>query len=186
MDLLVLFSAYPIINSHDFYMDGKSYGFYVDLNIEGKTIRLFNLHLESNHFDRSDYQIFTETDASFDDKRRDHMLGLLQKLKKYSVKRSFQARTIRTEIAKSPFPVIIGGDFNDTPASFAVQYISGDMKDAFKEQGFGYSNTYNGELPPMRIDFLLFDQSFSILDYQVLEVDLSDHFPVLADFKILK
>jgi len=186
LDLLVLFSKYPIINTHDFYLDGKSYGFYVDLNIDGKTIRLFNLHLESNHFSRSDYRIFTESEANFDEKKRNRLLGLLQKLKKYSVKRSFQARTIKTEILKSPYPVIIAGDFNDTPASFAVQHISEELKDAFKEQGSGYSNTYNGNLPPMRIDYLLFDQSAIIQNYKVLKVDLSDHYPLVVNFTFNK
>ncbi len=182
LDLIAIFSRYPILNTYNFYMDGKSYGFFVDLNIDDHTIRLFNLHLESNHFSRNDYQIFTESEASFDDKKRDHLLGLLQKLKKYSVKRSFQARTIKNEIEKSPYPVIVVGDFNDTPASFASQYISQGMKDAFKEKGLGYSNTFNGELPPMRIDYMLFDKSFIINDYQVLKADLSDHFPVIVHF----
>ena len=182
LDLLVLFSKYPILNTHDFYMDGKSYGFYADIKIDGNTIRVFNLHLESNHFNRNDYQIFTESDASFDAKKRNHVIGLLQKLKKYSIKRSYQSRTIKKEIENSPFPVIIMGDFNDTPASYTVQNISRGMKDAFKEKGIGYSNTYNGDLPPMRIDYLLFDKSFSIKDYQVLEADLSDHFPIIVNF----
>ena len=182
LDLLVLFSKYPILNTHDFYMDGKSYGFYADIKIDDKTIRVFNLHLESNHFNRNDYQIFTESDASFDKKKRIHVIGLLQKLKKYSVKRSFQARTVKKEIENSHFPVIVMGDFNDTPASYTVQHILYGMKDSFKEKGLGYSNTYNGDLPPMRIDYLLFDKSFTIQDYQVLEADLSDHFPVIVNF----
>lgn len=182
LDLLVIFSKYPILHSHDFYMDGKSYGFFVDLKIQGKTIRLFNLHLESNHFNRNDYQIFSEKEASFDAKKRNQVFVLFQKLKKYSVKRSFQARTIRQEIAKSPYPVIIMGDFNDTPASYSYQHISGNLLDAFKEKGRGYSNTYNGDLPPMRIDYALFNDDFIINDYQVLDVDLSDHFPIKVSF----
>jgi len=184
LDLFVLYSKYPILNSHDFYMDGKAYGFYVDINIDGKTVRVFNLHLESNHFSRNDYQIFTESESTFDQKKRNRVIGLLQKLRKYSVKRSYQARTIKTEIEKSPYPVIIAGDFNDTPASFAVQHISSGMLDAFCEQGRGYSNTYNGELPPMRIDYLLFDKSIIIKDYKVLKADLSDHFPIIANFSL--
>lgn len=182
LDLLVLFSKYPILNSNDFYMDGKSYGFYVDLKIKEETVRVFNLHLESNHFNRNDYQIFTDTETTFDPKKRNHLIVLFQKLKKYSVKRSFQARRVKQEIAKSPYPVIIIGDFNDTPASFSYQHIAGNLHDAFKQKGKGYSNTYNGDLPPMRIDYALFSDHFNIDNYQVLDVDLSDHFPIKVRF----
>lgn len=184
VDLLVMFSKYPIKNSHDFYMDGKSYGFYVDLEIEGSIYRVFNLHLESNHFNLLDYQIFTETEAAFDAKKRNHVLWLLQKLKKYSVKRSYQARTIKTEIEKSPYQVIVVGDFNDTPASYTYQHISSGLTDAFHEKGLGYENTYNGNLPPMRIDYMLFDEAFTVINYHVLKPDFSDHFPLIVRFKL--
>jgi len=181
LDLLVLYSKYPIINSYDFYMDGKLFGFYVDLNIKGKTYRMFNLHLESNHFEKNDYQIFSEKDTNFDKNKRNRISGLLEKLKKYSIKRSHQARLIKKEILKSPYPVLIAGDFNDTPASYTYQSISNGILDAFREKGSGYSNTYNGALPPMRIDYMLFDKLIKVNSYQVLEADLSDHFPVMVN-----
>ena len=186
LDLIVLYTKYPILNSYDFYLDGKAYGFYVDLKIEKDTIRLFNLHLESNHFNKSDYHIFTKNETKIDAEKRNKILRLVQKLKKYSVKRSYQARTIKIEMDNSPYPVIVAGDFNDTPASFAFQHISNNMMDAFREKGNGYSNTYNGNLPPMRIDYTLFAKSFNVVDYQVLKPDLSDHYPLLVKFDLKK
>lgn len=184
VDLLVMYSRYPIQESRDFYMDGKAYGFFVDINIHGKIYRLFNLHLESNHFNQNDYEIFTDKEVNLNQKKRNQVFLLLQKLKKYSVKRSYQARTIRTEIENSPYPVIVAGDFNDIPASFTYHHIRGDLRDAFKQKAIGYSNTYNGNLPPMRIDYLLFDSQINIHDYQVLKPDFSDHFPITAKFTI--
>ncbi len=183
LDLIVLYTKYPILNSYDFYLDGKAYGFYVDLKIEKDTIRLFNLHLESNHFNRSDYHIFTKNETKIDTEKRNRIVRLIQKLKKYSIKRSFQARTIKKEIDNSPYPVVVVGDFNDTPASFAFQHISNKMRDAFREKGNGYSNTFNGDLPPMRIDYVLFAENFKVVDYQVLKPDLSDHYPILVKFE---
>ncbi|OYT17562.1 MAG: hypothetical protein B7C24_01855 [Bacteroidetes bacterium 4572_77] len=184
IDLLVLYTNYNIKNSKDFYMDGKAYGFYVDLEVKGKTIRVFNLHLESNHFNTYDYQIFTEKEANLNSEKGHHIVWLLKKIKKYSVKRTHQARTIKEAIKQSPFPVIVLGDFNDTPASFIYQHISENMTDAFKIKGNGYGNTYNGELPPMRIDYALFKGDFEILNYQVLKPNLSDHYPLLIKFKL--
>ena len=184
IDLLVLYTRYPIINSYDFYMDDKTYGFYVDLNIDGVTTRVFNLHLESNHFNKSDYQIFSKSENSLDVDNRSRMMALLQKLKKYSIKRSHQAGMISKAIEDSPYPVIVAGDFNDTPASYTYQRISRHLSDAFLIKGSGYSNTYNGNLPPMRIDYTLFSDGFLVDDYQVLKPDLSDHFPISVTFNI--
>ena len=183
VDLMLVYSRFPIVDFQDFYMDGKTYGCYVDIDIEGKIHRLFNLHLESNHFDRNDYEIFSEKDVNLNEKKRNQILLLLQKIKKYSSKRALQARKIRSEIEISPYPVIVAGDLNDVPASFAFHHIKSNLKDAFREKGKGYSNTYNGNLPPMRIDYILVDPKIAILDYQVLEPDLSDHFPIIINFK---
>lgn len=186
LDLMVVFSKYPIKNFQSFYMDGKCYGFYIDLDIKGKICRLFNLHLESNHFNKHDYDIFTEKEAKLDEKKRNQMIWLIQKLKKYGVRRSYQAKTIKKEIESSPYPVIVAGDFNDTPASYTYQHISFGLNDAFHERGSGYGQTYNGKLPPMRIDYMLFDKTYKILDFQILKPDFSDHFPITAKFEIIK
>lgn len=184
VDLLVLYSKYPMSNQHPFYMDGKSYGFCVDMDMDGEKVRLFNLHLESNHFSKNDYEIFSEMEVNLNEKKRNQILLLLQKIKKYSVKRSYQARTIRSEIEKSPYPVIVAGDFNDTPSSFTLHHIRQDLTDAFRENGSGYGNTFNGNLPPMRIDFLLFDESMEVLDYEVIKTGLSDHYPIVSHFQL--
>lgn len=184
VDLLVLYSKFPVFNQHPFYMDGKSYGFYVDMVLKRDTVRIFNIHLESNHFNINDYNIFSEKEVNLNEKKRNQIILLLQKIKKYSVKRSYQARTIRKEIEKSPYPVIVAGDFNDTPSSFSSHHIKQDLKDAFRERGSGYGNTYNGNLPPMRIDFLFFDDTMEVLEYGVIKTNLSDHYPIQAQFTL--
>lgn len=184
VDLLVLYSKYPIVNSYPYYMDGKSYGFYADLMIGKDTIRLFNLHLESNHFSKNDYEIFTTKEVKLNEYNSNQIILLLQKLKKYSIKRSYQARTIRTDIDASPYSVIVAGDFNDTPSSFAAHHIRQDLKDAFREKGKGYGNTFNGDLPPMRIDYLLFAEEMQVWDFKILKTELSDHYPIVAQFTI--
>lgn len=182
VDLLVMFSKFPVFNQHPFYMDGKSYGFYLDISMKGDTIRVFNLHLESNHFNENDYSIFSEKEVNLNENKRNQILLLLQKIKKYSVKRSYQSRTIQNEIEQSPYPVIVAGDFNDTPSSFTVHYIRQDLKDAFREKGIGYGNTFNGNLPPMRIDYLFFPESMEVLDFKIIKTELSDHYPIQAHF----
>jgi endonuclease/exonuclease/phosphatase family metal-dependent hydrolase len=184
VDLFVMYSRYPIKNSQSFYKNGKSFGFYCDLDIEGKMVRIFNLHLESNHFSKSDYDVFDENDLRMDEQKRNQFLLLIYKIKKYSILRSYQAEIISEEIEKSPYPVIVTGDFNDTPASYTYNKISDDLDDAFIDEGAGYGNTYNGNLPPMRIDYSLFSESFEILEHKILKPNVSDHFPIRTRFSL--
>lgn len=92
--------------------------------------------------------------------------------------RAFQARKVADHIKKSPYPVIVCGDFNDTPVSYAYRKVKGELKDAFVEAGWGISNSYNGELPSFRIDYILHDKKFKAVNYSRDRVVYSDHFPV--------
>jgi endonuclease/exonuclease/phosphatase family metal-dependent hydrolase len=99
-------------------------------------------------------------------------------------KRGMQANIIAKYIAKSPYPVIVCGDFNDTPTSYAYNTIKGTkLKDSFIEKGFGMAKTYNGSMPSFRIDYILSDSTFTTKSFDVMNhVKDSDHFPVVAEF----
>ena len=81
-------------------------------------------------------------------------------------------------LADCPYPLIMCGDFNDTPLSYAYKKISNDLKDAFVYAGYGLGNTYSGNLPPVRIDFILHSPSFNSHEFKVHGILLSDHYPV--------
>jgi endonuclease/exonuclease/phosphatase (EEP) superfamily protein YafD len=72
-------------------------------------------------------------------------------------------------------PTIIGGDFNDTPQSFAYQVIVENMKDCFIESGNGIGGTYVGPLPSFRIDYILHDTTLKSFNYTTLNGFGSDH-----------
>ena len=91
---------------------------------------------------------------------------------------------IMDKIEESPHPIILAGDFNDTPSSFVYNKISSFLEDTFVEKGNGFGRTYAGELPLLRIDFILKSQEFKTLNYQRHKVFFSDHFPVSATLQI--
>jgi len=80
--------------------------------------------------------------------------------------------------------VIVCGDFNDTPVSYAYRKVRGNLKDAFIESGWGTSNTYNGELPSFRIDYILCDHKFTAQNYHRDRVYYSDHFPIQCQIRV--
>ena len=42
-----------------------------------------------------------------------------------------QADTIAKYIQQSPYPVIVCGDFNDVPGSYAYRTVKGNLQDVF-------------------------------------------------------
>jgi endonuclease/exonuclease/phosphatase family metal-dependent hydrolase len=90
---------------------------------------------------------------------------------------------MRTLLDKSPYPNIVSGDFNSVPGSFTYHRIKGDLQDTFLKKGAGLGNTYVGLSPTLRIDYILADKSFDVLQYKSPTLFLSDHFPVIADLK---
>ena len=80
-------------------------------------------------------------------------------------------------------PVIVCGDFNDTPLSYTYRLMSRGLQDAFREKGRGFSHTYRGFYNTFRIDYVLVSDDFEVLSYEVPSVEFSDHHPVFVRLK---
>ena len=94
--------------------------------------------------------------------------------------RARQADAIRQAVDDSPYPVILGGDFNDVPSSYAYNRIlSPRLHDAWSVRGSGLGATFTGPLPGLRIDYFLVDTSLTIVDIERLAPQWSDHRPLL-------
>jgi len=112
--------------------------------------------------------------------------GILRQLKHGFSHRAQQVDKLADELAKCPYPVLICGDFNDTPFSYTYTTImnSTKLKDSFRTAGSSFDGTYAGKLPNFRIDYLLHDKSIEAYNYRVLKAKLSDHYPVVCNFRI--
>lgn len=83
-------------------------------------------------------------------------------------------------------PLIICGDFNDTPVSYCYQQIRGALSDSWEEAGWGPGITYNRNKFWFRIDHIFHSKHFKTIDIKVLdEYSYSDHYPVLATVDLL-
>ena len=75
--------------------------------------------------------------------------SILTRLKRAFIKRAKQADLIKFSIDSSPYPVIVCGDFNDTPASYTKNTIATNLSDAFVESGNGFGRSYIGKFPSL-------------------------------------
>ncbi len=186
----VIFSKYPIIrngiveNPKDKY---KIPGIFADIELNGSEIRIYSVHLKSIHISGN---IDLMNDISNLDteegqqKAKDNSIYFINKFKKAFSERSVQISSLKNHIANSPFPVIIAGDFNDTPSSYAYSQLRDGLDDAFVKKGGGFGQTYIGPYPSFRIDNILFDPQFTCTDYNTIKIKLSDHYPISAEFGI--
>ena len=182
---IAIFSKYPIIN----YEVVQFYGIkhanvctYADILFMEDTIRVFNIHLQSISFQPEDYQYLDQVKNVETDMQSNKRIG--SRLKHAFIHRGDQADQVAQLINESQYPVLVCGDFNDTPASYAFNIISRDLKDSFREKGNGIGVTYNGAFPNFQIDYILCSKAFEVNDYKIIKKKYSDHYPVKAVFSL--
>jgi len=182
---IVTFSRFPIIDSGEVEHEKELSNFttFVDIVAHGDTIRIINTHLKSIHFEAPDYNAIKNIEIDNDSNVVKYS-NITHKLKKAFIDRAKQAELIRGFIEKTPYKIILCGDFNDSPTSYAFRTIKGNMKDAFVEAGSGLGRTYVGQMPSFRIDQMMFDQSFHAYNYYAKSFDFSDHKMVSATIKL--
>ncbi len=185
---IIIFSKYPIINKmtktwypHDY----NSIFQYVDIVKGTDTIRVFNLHLQSLRFSNSNLK-YIEKPSVEDKSALKESKNIIAKFKRGFLRRQVQAERIQAEINNSPYPVIISGDFNDVPNSYAYHTIGGNMKNAFTEKGNGLGRTFSGISPVLRIDNIFVDERFEVNQFLRIKKKLSDHFPIITDMQLGK
>ena len=150
---------------------------YTDVLIQQDTVRIFNLHLQSYHIDPTQYSIINSQRISEEEDIRE-VREMGSKFKRAFIKRAEQARTIREYIDRSPYHVIVCGDFNDTPVSYVYRTVKGNLKDAFTQSGEGIGRTYIGRLPSFRIDYIFHSIGFESFNFHAESFNFSDHLPV--------
>ncbi len=185
---IIIFSKYPIINkvTKTWYPnDYNSIFQYADVVKGQDTIRVFNIHLQSLRFSNSNLKYIDK--PSVEDKSAlKESKNIIAKFKKGFLRRQVQAERIQAELNNSPYPVIIMGDFNDVPNSYAYYTIGGNLKNAFVEKGTGLGRTFSRISPVLRIDNIFIDKKFEVNQFLRIKEKLSDHFPIMADIQMGK
>jgi endonuclease/exonuclease/phosphatase family metal-dependent hydrolase len=182
INAIATFSRYPIVNTGNFKLQDHSlFAIFSDIVVHGDTIRVYNLHLESIRFGDEDYSFYSHLTQP-DQEKTPIEVGskrMFWKLRKAFILRSAEVNILKSHIAACPYPVILAGDFNDTPSSYSYHQLSQRLTDSFKAAGNGFfESTYAGKFPSFRIDYVLYSKQFRALAYRKFDIELSDHFPI--------
>ena len=186
---LAIFSKYPIIHEEKSLFGqepGKDNGngyLLADIAMEKDTIRVINLQLQSMGIRVK--RVVEEVKEKSYSQAKDETKSILSSLKTGFVNHAEEIEQIERLIDESPFPVIVCGDFNETPYGNAYGHIRDRMKNAFEEAGNGFGFTLNRSPRFVRIDNQFCSESIEVLDFQTHDhIKSSDHYPVFAKYKI--
>jgi endonuclease/exonuclease/phosphatase family metal-dependent hydrolase len=165
-----LFSKFPMANTGAFdFKESNNNSLYADLIMKDDTLRIYNVHLQSLGIEPS------VSSLQNGDKER-----LRNRLVQTFMKQQHQSELIHQHKEKSPYPVLICGDFNNTSFSYVYRRMKAEMKDAFVERGAGIGTTYRFDFYPMRLDYILTSNDFEILEFMTHKSSFSDHLPISA------
>ncbi len=178
---IAVFSKYPIRRTREIDYKSQYNGSAVyEIEVDGKTLTLINNHLESFRLTQEDKSQYSNLIKTMDSDMLEGIRGTFQqKLGPSFVKRAKQARLVAQEIkeAKGEY-VLVCGDFNDTPNSYAHYAIQGDLRDAFSASGWGMGVTYNQNVFRFRIDNILYSPNMEAFNCTIDKVKYSDHYPM--------
>lgn len=181
-----IFSKYPIVNRGSIVFP-KSYNsaVWIDIRIDDSTYRIFDMHLQSNTVKNLADKTLSSDDLEAR-KKYQGVIKIFSRIKNATLMRVEQAKQLSAIIRKSPYPVIVCGDLNDSSQSYVYETISQGLKDSFKESAFGFGATHNGKMPLLRIDYIFTSKDLNIISHSVKHSRISDHNPVFSKICLIQ
>lgn len=180
-----ILSKYPIENSEDLELENirtTNGAIWADIKVKGKTIRVYNLHLHSNSISSEVDELSetTEIDELNDEQKWNATKGILSQVRHAATVRAEQSIVVKRSVNAAPYPVILCGDFNDPPQSYTYRVLSQNLVDNFEQAGKGFGFTYNGNIPFLKIDYILTSPSLDISASKIVSSKISDHKPIVS------
>ena len=174
---LAIFSKFPILKRGiiDLHTNSQNNCIYADILVDEDTVRVFNIHLHSMSID--------EENVVDSDRFKATYIDLFYRLKTGFISRSEQIRILVKKFSEYDMPIIVCGDLNDIPYSYAYTQLDGILENGFSKAGNGLGFTFNGKLFFLRIDNQFFNDGLKIYYFKThRDLQMSDHFPITASY----
>lgn len=156
------------------------------LESDGDTLILVNNHLESNGIPIEMKEEYVQVlDNPEYDKAKDSGRSILSLMRTSAFYRGNQTKALHRFIQEHKDKhIIVCGDFNDTPISYAYQTIARHLKNAYRDSGHGIGVSYNQKGFWVRIDHVFFSEDgTSNCTHIDRSMGISDHYPIVSWIK---
>lgn len=158
------------------------------LQVDKDTLLVINNHFEGTHLstkDREAYQGIIKGEMKGDTARKESK-KLLVTLAESSSRRAPQIEAVCRYIeAHRQYPIILCGDFNDTPISYSRYKMAQVLNDCFAKTGKGLGLSYNQNGFHFRIDYIFCSDDITPYNCKIdSKIDASDHYPIVCWLKI--
>lgn len=170
-----IFSQFEIINkgSVGFENTGNN-AIYADVKVGKDTLRVYNVHLQSHRIN-----------PNVEDLQNEGGKSLIKRLGNTFKMQQEQINQLQETLQTKTLKTVICADMNNS----AFSYVYRDLKrnrfqDAFKVAGNGFGRSFDSNLFPLRIDFILADKSLEVNDFKTFDNRFSDHFPLKTSVRI--
>lgn len=171
---IAIYSRYPITPVDTiYYKDSYNLSLIADIDINGKKIRIINNHLQTTSV--NEHRGFIMDSKMSLSSRLKELKLFVFKMKDNFHKRAEQVDLISEKIEKSPYPVLLCGDFNDIPSSYTYKTIRKSLTDSFVAEGSGYQYTFRYLFKMLRIDYIFHSKDFTTVINYSPEFSFSDH-----------
>lgn len=181
---ICMMSKYPIIAKGDVMFENfastDNYCIFADIVKGSDTLRIYNIHLQSIKLQQQDYELFGDENAQAGSDKSTFRL-LFEKLTIAYPARAEQALRVVEHMESSPYPVVVCGDFNDTPMSYVYNQFNKTMIDSYRETSSGIGRTYVGKVPAGRIDYIFHTPNLQAQHFKIQEKAHSDHLAVSCE-----
>ena len=188
-DYMTLFSKYPILSREriDYQSKGNMSVAY-KISVNGRGVIVINNHLETTALSKEEKQKFKdlikgelESDTATATSK-----WLIGHLGQQTKRRAPQADAVARYMSyHAGTPMIVCGDFNDSPISYVHRTIAKNLTDCYiaTANGPGISYHYSGFY--VRIDNILCSHHFTPYACQVdKSIKWSDHYPIICWLKL--
>lgn len=182
----IIFSRLPIRSSQTLtHPTLPTLGIKAWLTYDTDSLLLVNVHLASNHFSDEQKEAYRSSIRSLtQDSLRRGLMPLARLLMEAAPVRAAQADTLAAIIdsLEASQPVLVCGDFNDTPVSYTHRVLTRRLHSAYRQSGCGLGFTFHEHGFPVRIDHILYSPAVWTSSGTEADTDFSqsDHYPVIT------
>ena len=185
VNCLGIHTRYPIIRKERLPMESLTNGSVAYfLQVGSDTLIVINNHLEATHLSADDRNRYKQVIKGEMEREaaEEEAIFIIERLGESMAKRALQADMLNQYIIDhAHYPIILCGDFNDTPISYTRRVIAQHLTDCFVESGCGLGISFNQRGFNFRIDHIMCSNHFEPYNCMVDDdMDASDHYPIMC------